>query len=206
MVINMYDVHYKIDIESESLTAMGKLLMGESLHEATKNLTFKQYEVLLDDALKSIYQYDIVDIAKCISAHKQVDINTVQQILDTWPCNKRWPELFGITKDYNVSETEYFNEHPHILEFYKEKFKLGLAFGGCMWFSPTVISDDIEKDLNEMIKLSNIDDISHAWYLYGNNENSIVYTLVKMFHDNDRFAQKIKLTNPDLAVFLAERW
>jgi len=205
MVINMYDVHYKIDIESESLTAMAKLLMGESLHEATKNLTFKQYQVLMDDVLKSIYQYDIVDIAKCISVHKQVDIETVKHILDTWPCNKQWPKLFGITKDYNVPETEYFNEHPHILKFYKEKFKLGLAFGICMWVAPSVISDDVEKDLNEMIRLSTIDDISHAWYMYVTNENSIVYTLVEMFHDNERFAQKIKLTNPDLADYLKER-
>ena len=205
MVINM-DVHYKIDIESESLTPMAKLLMGESLHEATKNLTFKEYQVLLDDALKSTYQYDMVDIAKCITEHKQVDIDVVKQILYTWPSNDQWPELFGVTKDCNVPEADYFNEHPHILEFYKEKFKLGLVFGICMWIAPTIVSDEVENDLNEMIRLSTIDDISHAWHLYDNNENSIVYTLVKMFHDNDRFAQKIKLTNPDLAEFLTERW
>ena len=42
---------------------------------------------------------------------------------------------FGVTKDYNVPET---NISMNSTSFYKEKFKLGLVFGICMWIEPTV--------------------------------------------------------------------
>lgn len=207
----MNDIEGTLHPHTETITPIAKLLMGESLYEVTKNISYRQYLLLLDDLLSKTYNYDSFEVINNIIEHGQIELSVVEEIINNWPTYNSWPDLFGVTKDSEIVEVCYYRQYPEIKAFYKLRYSLALRFGiqPYMWDAPTLLSDDVENDLYVMIQKSTCEQIERARYSNRHNthnKENMVFTLWELFKDNDRFAQRIKLTNSDLAVLLNESW
>lgn len=204
----MDDVKYKANEESLSLTPLAKLLMGLGVYESTKNITHEQFKLLTDPLIHKQFNITYTDLIESIISHGLISTDDIYYIVAYWPTRDSWETLFGVEVDRELSDNEIYDMYPEILDFYRLKFRLLLSFPELRipWSASIKLSEDVENDIRIMIKNTTTLELG----VYLNNarrgegicDMSFTEKLIELFNDNDKFAQYIKLTNPDLTDIL----